>query len=132
MYHWPKFCFWARWRLFQRYPAFVVISFTTSEVTGGFLALVLLLCCKWRQCNDFLAFLVFIMLGVVELFILALFFSREALSRSSGMIISSSCRELISPLRRKLFLLSFLQGILARSTSGRATLLRWTEMTLNI
>lgn len=66
----------------------------TSAVTGGSIALVSLQCLKWQPPNKFSLFHLIILVGVVDLFVLALFFGKEDTFWSSKLMRLTSYDDL--------------------------------------
>lgn len=69
--------------------ATLVFSVTISAVLGGFDALVSLLRCYRMLSKDSFALSVVVFLGKVDCSVMALFFRREASSRSSRLVTST-------------------------------------------
>lgn len=95
MHQLPKLGFWALRLIFRRFFGFLVIFILKPAVTGGSAAIVLLRCYELLLLDDLVTLLDIILLGVVDLSILALLFRGKATPWLSRFIIFSSSAELL-------------------------------------
>lgn len=92
------------------FSAFSVIFFRTLAFTGGSAGLVSLGCCKRLPSVDFFALFVFILSGMIDVSVLALFLGEEGTSKLSSFMIFTSCPELLSLLFRELLFAELLSS----------------------
>lgn len=78
MYKWPGFCIRAIRRALRSLLASSIIMLTTPAIVGGSVALVQLCCRKWLPSDNFFALCVIMVMGIIDLSVLA-FFSAERL-----------------------------------------------------
>lgn len=80
------------------------IAFTKPEFAGCFAALVFLRCCELLQSDRYIVLLVIILLGVVDLYVLTLFFGGEpTIGSSESMVFTSYAELLFLSMHRLLF-----------------------------